>query len=318
MERPNVTSGRCSRRVFMLACPVLPLGLVGAAGVLSVVSADDASAVLAPVAASSEASVIDQAPGNGQAGREPLPPIEGFTSAQRRIADRIVSVFENGTPKLRYDYAEALGDGRGVTAGRAGFTSATRDLLEVVERYVEIRPDSDFVPLLSTLRRRARDWSGSMRGLDELAAIWQASADDQAFRDVQDAVVDRLYYRRALRVAREAGVRTPLSLLVLYDTVIQHGFGERDPDGMPEIVRCARYRAGGTPASGVDEVKWLRELLAHRRGILAHASNAATRSVWAESVPRVDALLSLVDGAHWQLDGPLAIAPWGTRIEIDG
>jgi hypothetical protein len=37
---------------------------------------------------------------------------------------QITSTFENSTLELQYDYVENIGDGRGITAGRAGFTSA--------------------------------------------------------------------------------------------------------------------------------------------------------------------------------------------------
>src|SRR5579862_8416717 len=53
---------------------------------------------------------------------------EVLTSAQRRRADQIISVFENDTIELQYGYTEELDDGRGLTAGRAGFTTATGDL----------------------------------------------------------------------------------------------------------------------------------------------------------------------------------------------
>jgi hypothetical protein len=43
----------------------------------------------------------------------------------KTIADQMVSVFENETTSLQYGYIENLNDGRGYTAGRAGFV--TRD-----------------------------------------------------------------------------------------------------------------------------------------------------------------------------------------------
>ncbi len=43
---------------------------------------------------------------------------------KRVIADQLVSVFENDTPIIQYGYAKKMHDGRGITAGRAGFTSA--------------------------------------------------------------------------------------------------------------------------------------------------------------------------------------------------
>src|SRR5688572_10409507 len=47
----------------------------------------------------------------------------GLTRVQKRRAEAITSILENDTPKLQYAYAEALDDGRGITPGRAGFTT---------------------------------------------------------------------------------------------------------------------------------------------------------------------------------------------------
>ncbi|ARX88391.1 hypothetical protein SMD44_07878 [Streptomyces alboflavus] len=66
----------------------------------------------------------------------------GLSAEQRRRADQLVSVFENGTTKIQYGYAENLDDGRGVTAGRAGFTTDDGDALEVVRAYTDKKPDN--------------------------------------------------------------------------------------------------------------------------------------------------------------------------------
>ena len=47
-----------------------------------------------------------------------------LNAEQRSRADQLVSIFENGTPLIQYDYAENLDDGRGVTVGQVGFTTA--------------------------------------------------------------------------------------------------------------------------------------------------------------------------------------------------
>ena len=47
----------------------------------------------------------------------------GSTTISAGSADELVSAFENSTTEVQYGYAENLGDGRGVTAGRAGFTT---------------------------------------------------------------------------------------------------------------------------------------------------------------------------------------------------
>lgn len=248
----------------------------------------------------------------------PAPVTIVLSVQQRRLADQIISIFENGTPELQYGYAEKLGDGRGITAGRAGFTSGTGDLLEVIERYIELQPDTGFKALLPTLERRARYWSGSTRKLGKLPAMWQALGDDPLFRQAQDEIVDRMYFQRAQRYAREAGATRPLTLLLLYDAVIQHGFGSDDPDGLPAMLRKTCRAVGGTPSTGVDEAQWAQEFLRIRRKVLSRAHSFATRRVWAESVPRVDALQQLVDANEWELHSPVTLQPWGPTFTVDG
>src|SRR5687767_7600966 len=96
--------------------------------------------------------VVDQASRSasnpsGDSGRQLVDPRDPRLSltedAERKThAAQITSTFENATVKLQYDYAENIGDGRGITAGRAGFTSATGDLLLLVRRYTEMKPDN--------------------------------------------------------------------------------------------------------------------------------------------------------------------------------
>src|SRR4051795_2892953 len=76
----------------------------------------------------------------------------GLTHAQRLRVDKLISEFENSTPVIQYCYVEALDDGRGYTVGRAGFTSATGDLLEVAEAYTKKVSDNPLAGLLPRLR----------------------------------------------------------------------------------------------------------------------------------------------------------------------
>src|SRR2546429_1011578 len=63
-----------------------------------------------------------------------------LTTTQRRVADELVSVFENGTTEPRYDYVEDLHDGRGYTCGKIGFTTSSTEVRDVVEAYVALQP----------------------------------------------------------------------------------------------------------------------------------------------------------------------------------
>ncbi len=245
------------------------------------------------------------------AGREPF----GLDARQRHVADQILSVFENSTTTIRYDYIEDIGDGRGYTAGRAGFCTACGDLLDVVRQYTAADPDNPLAGYLPALRRLAADWSDSHDGLDGIEDAWREAAADPAFRQAQDTVNDRLYYDPAMELARQQGVRSPLGLVVVYDTAVQHGLGD-GPDTLDSIIERTVGSAGGGPADGVDERSWLAEFLAVRRETLENPGSDDTAEVWGQSVGRVDALRQLLDEGNLELRTPLTIEPFGTSFDI--
>lgn len=259
--------------------------------------------------------LMSAVPGCGAETPPPAAPHAGLSAAQRQMADQIISVFENDSPVLQYGYAEDIGDGRGITAGRAGFTSATGDLLLVVERYAAAAPGNALAPYIPRLEELAAAESDATDGLEGLADAWSEAAGDPVFRGIQDAVVDEEYFDPAVRHGQELGLSTALSVLCLYDTAIQHGDGD-DPDGLPAIIARATSQAGGAPGGDVSEERYLRAFLEVRRAVLSHASNPDTREAWAESTARVDTLVGLLEAGNLQLTPPIIIAPWGTTHSL--
>lgn len=108
------------------------------------------------------------------------PAAVGLSPAQKLRADMLISVFENSTLELQYAYAENLHDGRGYTAGRAGFCSGCGDLLLVAERYAKLKPGNALAKFLPRLRELARLASDSTKGLTGFPAAWAAAAGDPA------------------------------------------------------------------------------------------------------------------------------------------
>ncbi len=234
-----------------------------------------------------------------------------FTPEKRLLADHIISVFENGTPVLQYGYAEDLNDGRGITAGRAGFTTANGDLLQVVQNYTDLVPNNVlaiYLPLLETL---AANEDGSTTGLNNFVSDWALAAQDPAFRSIQDAVVDELYYLPALQYCIDMEVKTPLSLLCVYDAIIQHGDGD-DEDGLSALLD----RAGKSPADGRSEERWLKRFNEARRDDLLDPFDEDSQEEWSESVGRVDALLKLLEEENFELTTPLVLNPFGDEFVL--
>src|SRR3954449_3057287 len=231
----------------------------------------------------------------------------GLTHAQRVRVDKLISEFENSTPVIQYCYVVALDDGRGYTVGRAGFTSATGDLLDVAERYTDAVPGNPLADLLPRLRELAASGDGSTDGLEALPQAWVDTCDDPRQRRIQDGVVDREYYAPAVKLWRRYGLTRPLSLAAIYDAAIQHGAGP-DPDGVPAMLKRTVKRAHGSPKRGAaTEKRFLREFIRERRATLAHAHDPSTRAAWAQTVHRADAWLYLWRTGQWRLASPLRV-----------
>lgn len=241
--------------------------------------------------------------------------IGGLTAIQKHRAEQLISLFENGTIEIQYAYAEELGDGRGITAGRAGFTTATGDVLLVVQRYTERKADNPLAVYLPELERLNDAESGDTGNLDGFVGAWKEAAGDADFLAVQDEVVDELYFFPSAEYADEAGLTTALARAELYDAIIQHGEGD-DPDGFPALMERTVEKADGTPVDGVDEKEWLRVFLSVRKNDLTHTYDEETREVWAESAGRCDVFTAIVESDNWDLDGPIEVLTAGYEAVI--
>jgi len=237
------------------------------------------------------------------------PSVDTWPPALKSCAEQMISVFENESTSLQYDYVENLHDGRGYTAGRDGFATGDGDLLQVVEVYSGMRPNnvlSGFVPLLKEAQGTA-----STQGLEALPAAKKA-ASDPLFRQAQDQVSDKL---PTVKAANDLHLQSPLAKFALYDAIIQHGTDD-DSDSLGAIIRAATSAASGPPDK-VGEEKWLAAFLTARKKILLNAADPETRAAWRKSVGRVNEQLRLLKERNPQLSSPLTLDPYGTKFTVN-
>jgi chitosanase len=238
-----------------------------------------------------------------------------MTAEQKRRAMQITSVFENGTPEFEYAYVVNLDDGRGYTSGRVGFTTGTGDAYDVIRRYTERVPNNPLAKYLSRVKELRDAESGDVSGLEGYPQAWAQAAEDPIFQEIQDEIVDEVYYQPAMEEADRLGVKSAIGRTIFFDTIIQHG-GGTTPDSFGALIRRTQDAMQGTPASGVDEMLWLKQFLDVRRADLAHAANEETRVAWAESVGRVDALRTLLESEFRALDRPFTLSVFGDQVLI--
>lgn len=217
--------------------------------------------------------------------------------------DQVVSAFENGTTEIQYCYIENIHDGRGYTAGKAGFTTANGDFLEFVEKY-----QHGLAKYLPELKRLADAESEEVKGLKGIVRDYKSECRSTEFMKAQDDLVDEMYKSPARGYVKELHLKSPLAYLIVYDSLIQHGDGD-DPDSFQGILKRMKKEK--------EEVRFLHSFLDAREGILLHANDPATRDEWRRSVDRVRALRKVLDQGNLNLED-LKIRVWDEDFTIKG
>jgi chitosanase len=229
-----------------------------------------------------------------------------LTADQKNRAVQLTSLFENGKIEIQYAYAENLDDGRGITAGRAGFTTRDGDAYMVVKAYANIKPGNKLQKYLEPLKKLAEEESDSTDSLSGFKKAWKEAAKDSKFRDSQDYIVDKLYFQPSQKYANDSGLKTAIARAFFYDTIIQHGDGD-DKDSIRSLIKSTNSKLDGSPKDGVDELKWLEKFMDVRKIHLSDAADESTRDAWADSIGRVDVYKQIFNDENYELKGPIEI-----------
>jgi chitosanase len=159
---------------------------------------------------------------------------------------------------------------------------------------------------LPELKRVADAQSAETSGLRGFVKDYRSECKAKAFELAQDSLVDDMYKKPARDYLKKLHLKTALSYLIIYDTIIQHGDGD-DPDSLSGIL--GRMKPAG------DEESFLYSFLEEREQVLLHAMDPATRVEWKKSVDRVYALRSLLDQKNFDLND-VTIRVWGETFPI--
>lgn len=211
----------------------------------------------------------------------------GGSEVVQEKAFQLTSTAENSTVAWweNYDYCADIKDGRGYTGGPVGFTSATGDMLELVQDYAARKPTGNaLAPYLPNLQRCAdfgdtvdtavygvNGGAASTKAASELGAAfitaWKNAANsDPLFRQCQRDYRNRVYWLPAYNAAVADGLGQ-LGTCLYYDTSINHGPGVANSnDGSFDDIRS---RTTGTkPSNGGSESTWINNFLNVRSAVL--------------------------------------------------
>lgn len=230
------------------------------------------------------------------------------TDNLRKTVFALVSSAENSSVNYsdQYSYIEDINDGRGYTAGIIGFTSGTGDLLAVVNKYLELKPDNNtlqsYVPALEKVIG-----NDSHDGLDiSFVNAWQAAASDPEMIQAQNAILDSMYLTPAVEYAQTDGL-SALGQYIYYDALVVHGPGD-DKESFNGI-RKAALEAASPPSQGGDEREYLLTFLDKRTTIMqleeAHSD-----------LSRLETQRKFIDEKNYNLELPLEWTMYGDSYSL--
>jgi chitosanase len=175
---------------------------------------------------------------------------------------QMTTTLENSETQPQWNYAENLGDGRGITFGCIGFCTGTYDGNILIKHYSKLNSDNalaKYIPALDRIDAGSHNAAGgdgnpSTAGLSGFIKDVQ-SCNDPLFKKAQLYQLDQLYYNPAVEMYNKIGAKNELTLAFIYDMCVRHGANEAQ-----EIID----NAGSTPKEGTDENTYLSKLISLR------------------------------------------------------
>jgi chitosanase len=226
-----------------------------------------------------------------------------FDPHKKDIAMKLLSSAENGSTDWRaqYSYIQDIEDGRGYTAGIAGFCSSAGDMLTVVQEYTQVEPNNILAKYIPALQQVYG--SPSHEGLDPNFVIdWREAANDPVFQLAQDSERDDAYFDPAVTRAISDGLG-PLGQFIYFDAIVMHGSG-KDP-GSFDSIRARAMSNAKTPAQGGNETIYLNTFLDSQKAVML-SDPAHTDTSRVDTEQRIflqQGNLNLTTPLSWQVYG---------------
>ena len=225
-----------------------------------------------------------------------------FTEADKLKAIAIVNVFETGRAFGDFSAVAVLDDGAGISYGISQFTHRSGALADVLNTYLANGGVIGSVVFESRMKTAATFTSRAVNALaadSQFINALRVAALTSEMRAAQIDVAMRRYLRPALDECSRRSFSEPLSLAVIYDSMV-HGSYSRIA-GAVRVLTDAAAGSGRYPADTEFERAWV-------------AGYVRRRDAWLASIPRLNAtryrtrfFLNQISQGNWRLELPLRV-----------
>lgn len=221
-----------------------------------------------------------------------------ITPIQKSKIEQVINVFETSSPEGKYDalvkfkdYEDPTTKSRitQITFGRSQVTEFG-NLKSLINAYNE--HNGQYASFLNQYINKIGKQPSLSTDQAFCDALKRAGKTDPVMRTCQDELFDSLYYLPALGWFKEMGFTLPLSLLVIYDSIIHSG----------SIMTFLRQRfSEKAPIKGGNEKIWIEQYVDVRNSWLANHSNEILRN----TVYRTACLKQQIKNNNWDLSMPV-------------
>lgn len=240
-----------------------------------------------------------------------------ITQMQQNIIFSLTNIAENSQTNFAYNYAENIGDGRGITFGIIGFTSGTYDGTQLIRHIKELDSSNYLVKYLSAFEAIDKlphpdGKTSNTKGLSSFIKDFKAHGGDSVVKQAQIDKLKELYWDPTINKAIELGVKYALTVAELYDICVNHGAdGDETDKGLKQLVEETNDKIGSIQ-SGVDERTWLNALYDVRKAYMK------SDPTWAEALDRIEMHRRILKTGNVDLIAPFNVKCYGDSFTITG
>lgn len=240
-----------------------------------------------------------------------------ITQMQQNIIFSLTNIAENSQTNFAYNYAENIGDGRGITFGIIGFTSGTYDGTLLIRHIKELDSSNYLVKYLPAFEAIDKlphpdGKTSNTKGLSNFIKDFKAHGGDSVVKTAQIDKLKELYWNPTIQKVIELGVQYALTVAELYDICVNHGAdGDESDKGLKQLVEDTNDKIGSIE-SGVDEKVWLNALYDVRKAYME------SDPTWADALDRIEMHRRILKTGNVNLIAPFNVKCYGDSFTITG
>ncbi|KAJ3097950.1 hypothetical protein HDU97_004407 [Phlyctochytrium planicorne] len=167
-----------------------------------------------------------------------IPPL---SNCQVDLMLKLSAYYETGEPDLYYERCEMVDRHHGLAAGYIDLTSNQGSLERVIKRYTETIAtgiENPFKKWMELLAERSSGFANldNIAQFDGFCDTWRKVSKEKAFRKAYDSAVVDLYITPTLAAAKALNLTQPLSITILFDSMVHLGHKLLDSQIIPNIT----------------------------------------------------------------------------------